>query len=157
MSGARYEIACWCASAAFTAVTLVGARAPQPPGAPSALPRIAAGERTSSVDANSAANTLIATDPFRTARHPSPVAYRPELEGAPTLPSRLPRPALAVSGIVGGPPWSAVLEGVPGRGGGAVVQAGDTLGGLRVRAVRPDTVVITGMDTTWRLTVRQAW
>lgn len=103
-----------------------------------------------------AANVATDADLFRSARRPSPVAYRPELEGAPP-PPRPPRPALQVTGMVGGPPWEAVLEGVPNRDGSVLVHSGDTLSGLRIRAVHRDTVIIEGLDTTWRLTVRRAW
>ncbi|MFL5560838.1 MAG: hypothetical protein ACJ79K_05105 [Gemmatimonadaceae bacterium] len=104
-----------------------------------------------------AAAALPETDPFRAARHPSPVPYTPNQEGAPPPPPHAPVPALSVSGIIGGPPWAAVLEGIPGRQGSIVVHPGDTLGGLRVRSVKRDSVVITGVDTTWRLIVRRAW
>jgi len=157
MNGARIEIACWCAAAALSAAALLGSRAPLVGNVVSAPAVGRTVERAATEDADALASALAATDPFRASRHPSPVAYRPELDGAPPPPPRPPRPGLAISGIIGGPPWSAVLEGVPGRDGGAVVRAGDTLGGLRVRAVRSDTVVITGMDTTWRLIVRRAW
>lgn len=104
-----------------------------------------------------ASEALVTRDPFRLERKPSGVAYSPALEGAPPPPPRPPRPALAVSGILGGPPWEALLEGIPGREGSALVRRGDTLGGLRVRSITKDTVRITGMDTTWTLTVRRAW
>ena len=157
MSARRVELALWAGALAFGVAALLGARTPRDPAAAAGLrPPVAAPlPRAADTDASLAA--LVATDPFRAARHPSPVAYKPELEGAPPPPPRAPRPALAVSGIIGGPPWSAVLEGIPGREGGAVVRGGDTLGGLRVRQVTRDTVVITGMDTTWRLIVRRAW
>lgn len=108
-------------------------------------------------DIDDAAISLVDADPFRTSRHPSPIAYHTDVEGAPPSPPRPPRPGLSVSGIIGGPPWSAVLEGLPGHEGGTVVHPGDTLGGLRIRSVRRDTVVISGVDTTWRLIVRRAW
>jgi hypothetical protein len=60
-------------------------------------------------------------------------------------------------GIIGGPPWSAILEGIPGREGSVVLRRGDTIAALRVRAVRRDTVVVEGADTTWRLTVKRTW
>lgn len=157
MSAARIEIACWCAAAALSAAALLGSHIPRLEGAARIPIRAQAAEQAAPSDADALAAAVITTDPFRATRRPSPLAYRPELEGAPPPPPRAPRPGLAVSGIIGGPPWSAVLEGVPGRESGAVVRAGDTLGGLRVRAVRPDTVVITGTDTTWRLIVRRAW
>lgn len=105
----------------------------------------------------SAAETLVARDPFRLERKPSGVRYSPAMEGAPPPPPRSPRPTLAVAGILGGPPWEALVEGVPGRHGSTLVRRGDTLGGLRVRSITKDTVIITGMDTTWTLTMRRAW
>lgn len=104
-----------------------------------------------------AGEALVARDPFRLERRPSAVPYSPALESAPPPPPRPPHPALVIAGIVGGPPWEALLDGVPGRQGTVLVRRGDTLGGLRVRSVTKDTVRITGMDTTWVLTVRRAW
>jgi hypothetical protein len=155
----RTELALWSAAIALGAIAVLGARTPGAAG--NEAGDVARERPTPSVatvgDVTHAAAALVATDPFRAARHPSPIAYRADLEGAPPPPMRAQRPALAISGIIGGPPWSAVLEGVPGREAGTVVQSGDTLGGLKVRAVKRDTVVITGMDTTWRLIVRRAW
>jgi hypothetical protein len=119
-----------------------------PAPAPVSVPR-----STSLVAASEA---LVAHDPFRLERKPSGVAYMPALEGA-LPPPRPPRPVLSVVGIVGGPPWEALLEGVPGRPAAALVRRGDTLGGLRIRSITRDTVRITGMDTTWALSVRRAW
>jgi hypothetical protein len=153
------ELALWSVAIALAAIGMLGARAPREDGRDvAATARVRQVPNVSAIgDVSHAAASLIDTDPFRAARHPSPVAYRSDLEGAPPPPLRAPRPALTVSGIIGGPPWSAVVEGVPGREAGMVVQSGDTLGGLKVNAVKRDTVVITGMDTTWRLVVRRAW
>lgn len=109
-----------------------------------------------------AADRVAETDPFRLDRHPAAVAYRPELEGMPQTVSRSPRPPLVVQGIVGlgsagRARWGGLLGGIPGRDGAVLVHAGDTVGGLTVRRVGRDTVVVSGSDTTWRLTVRQAW
>jgi hypothetical protein len=104
-----------------------------------------------------AAELLVARDPFRLERRPAVVAYDPAAENAPPPSPRPPRPALVVTGIIGGPPWEAVLEGIPGRQGSVLVRRGDTLAGLRVRAVGKDSVRIVGMDTTWTLIVRRAW
>lgn len=158
MTISRIELAIWGAVIASLGAAALGARVPvslAPEPAPIAIhPAVGAGHR----DIDAAASALVATDPFRLARYPSPIPFRPDGDGAMALPPpRPPRPVLSVSGILGGPHWSAVLEGIPGRETGAVVQAGDTLGGLKVRKVERDTVVITGMDTTWRLIVRRAW
>jgi hypothetical protein len=100
-----------------------------------------------------AARIVSATDPFRLDRRPASVAYRPELEGVAPLP-KPPKPLLVLEGLVG---HSALIGGVPGRSLTAIVSAGDTLAGLRIRWVGRDTVVVSDADTTWRLTVRRPW
>lgn len=108
-----------------------------------------------------AAARVVEHDPFRLDHHPATVHYRPEQEGgaqqSPPPPPKPPKPHLALSGIVGGPPWSAILDSVPGRDGGVLVRKGDTLGGLRVRSVGRDTVIVQGADTVWKLTVKRPW
>ncbi|HEU4557817.1 MAG TPA: hypothetical protein VFS20_08200, partial [Longimicrobium sp.] len=111
-----------------------------------------------------AASSVARGDPFRLDRRPAPVAFsaRPDAMGGvpgmmqPPPPPPPPRPQLAVSGIVG-PPWTALLEGVPGRDGPVLVRGGERLGELQVRQVGPNGVVVVGMDTIWRLTIRKAW
>jgi hypothetical protein len=160
MRASRIELVIWTATVGFAAIAIMtGSRVPAdsvPVTARQVRPQVVV---TASMmrDIDDAAAALAETDPFRAARHPSPIPYRPAQENAPPPPPRAPVPALSVSGIIGGPPWAAVLEGVPGRQGSVVVHPGDTLGGLRVRAVKRDSVVIIGVDTTWRLIVRRAW
>ena len=98
-------------------------------------------------------------DPFRLERHASPIAYKPELEGItpPPPPPRPPHPVLSLSGILGGPPWEALLEGVPGHDGSTLVHQGDVIGMLKIRSVSKDSVVVAGDDTTWRLGLKRAW
>mgnify|MGYP007135474208 CR=1 FL=1 len=100
-----------------------------------------------------AAARVAETDPFRLERKPASVAYRPDLEGV-APPPKPPKPRPVLDEIVGG---AALLDGVPGQTSTAILRVGDTLGGLRIRRVGRDTVVVTGADTTWRLTLRQAW
>jgi hypothetical protein len=117
--------------------------------------------------------TITGGNPFRLDRAPAPLGFTPPgmpgmpmgpgmMPGMPTgempiyAPPPPPRPALAVSGIVG-PPWQALLEGVPGREGAVVVRAGDVLGDLRIRDIDQNVVVVAAPDTTWRLTVRNPW
>jgi len=159
MTMARVEIALWSAALLCGAVAAAGARTPQVRRLPAQQAAKTGAPPTASMmrDIDVASVSLVDADPFRAPRHPSPVEYRPELEGAPPPPPRQPKPGLSVTGIIGGPPWSVVVEGIPERPGSTVVQQGDTLGGLKVRSVKRDTVVITGMDTTWRLIVRRAW
>jgi hypothetical protein len=112
-------------------------------------------------DSVRAAATRVAEhDPFRIDHHPATVPYRPDQAGgaeqAPP-PTKPPKPHLALSGIIGGPPWSAILDSVPGRDGSVLVRKGDTLGALKVRSVGRDTVIVQGTDTVWRLIVKRPW
>jgi hypothetical protein len=102
---------------------------------------------------DSAARVVAASDPFRLDRRPSSVPYRSDLEGV-VPPPKPPKPTLALEGLVGN---AALLDGAPGHGATAIVHVGDTLGGLRVRRIGHDTVVISGVDTTWHLTLRHVW
>lgn len=117
--------------------------------------------RTSTDSLAKMAAHIAAHDPFRLDRHPASVPYRPELDGvavaAPPPPPKPPKPHLAVAGILGGPPWTALLDSVPGREGSVLVKRGDTLGGLKIRSVGRDTVVVQGVDTLWKLVVKQPW
>ena len=111
-----------------------------------------------------ASRSIAAANPFRLDRVPAPLGFaRPGtgsmdmgMPSPPYIPPPPPRPALYVSGIVG-PPWRALLEGVPGRDGAVPVSAGTVLGELRIRSVTRDQVVVVGPDTTWRLPVRKPW
>ena len=83
----------------------------------------------------------------------SPVRETNSAVPSPTI--RPPRRPLVLRGLLGGPPWNAVLEGLPGHEGAVVMRLGETLAGLRVRAVLRDTVFVQGTDTSWKLTVRR--
>jgi hypothetical protein len=158
---AALERGLWGATAVALVVTALGVRAARATSATSARPIFAAAAEPRRLNADSIAQAVayfVANDPFRVSRHPATVAYSPALEGlAPPAVARPPRPNLVLRGIVGGPPWSAILDGVPGRDGNVVVRRGDSLGTLVVRAVGRDTVIIKGADTTWRLTVKPSW
>jgi hypothetical protein len=94
------------------------------------------------------------SDPFRLSRTPATVPFT---RAAP--PSALPmgqpmfRPNLVLKGIVGGPPWQAVIDGLPGQPAGTVVKAGGTFDKLIIRSISRDTVVVQSPDSTWRLTL----
>ena len=96
-------------------------------------------------------------DPFRLARRPSDVPYTPGIEGAPPPPPVPPKPELVLTGILGGPPWQGVVEGLPGARRSTVVRAGQRVGELEVVRVTRKEVVIEGADTTWTLRARRAW
>jgi len=102
---------------------------------------------------------IVDSDPFRLDRKPAAVAY-----GVPpdTLANRAaatpaaPRPPLVLVGIVG-PPWRALVDGVPGRDGSTVLRAGQSIAGLRVRDVNASAATISAADTTWHLAVKRTW
>jgi hypothetical protein len=95
--------------------------------------------------------------------------FRPERASAEQHPSTQPmtpmampqppsnKPHLVLRGVLGGPPWDAIIEGIPGREGSVVLRAGQSLGGITVRAVRHDTAYARGFDTTWALPLARSW
>ncbi len=99
---------------------------------------------------------IVSRDPFRLGRRPAVPAYDP-LRLAEQLAPQAPRPTLVLVGVLDGRPPSAVIEGMPGVEGSRVIRVGDVIGSLKVRAVSRGGVVITGMDTTWVLKVREPW
>jgi hypothetical protein len=103
-------------------------------------------------------HAVVAHDPFRLGRRPGPIVYDPLQLTQPAAPPP-PRPVLVLSGIVwdGGASPTALVEGLPGADASRAVRAGETVGGLRVKRIERDRVVIAGLDTTWVLTVREPW
>lgn len=100
--------------------------------------------------------TAVARDrnPFRFARRPAAIPFGAEAPPAPQAPHR---PELRLLGTIGGPPWQALLAGIPGRAGGTIVSQGQEIEGLRMRRITRDSLVVEGSDTTWRLGVRTLW
>lgn len=89
-----------------------------------------------------------------TAREGPGSAQGSTMSRQPPMPTR---PPLTLRGIVGGPPWSVVLLGVPGRDAPMVLRQGQPDAGLELRAIRHDTAIVSARDTTWRLTMSRAW
>ncbi|MEO7082994.1 MAG: hypothetical protein ABI442_07920 [Gemmatimonadaceae bacterium] len=106
-------------------------------------------------DALSDAETLtVENDPFRLSRMPSTTRFDAPAASPMRTPAGLPHPTLVLKAIVGGPPWQAVIDGLPGQTGSAVAQPGAHFEGLVVRVVSRDSVVVQGADTTWVLSFR---
>ena len=99
---------------------------------------------------------IVSRDPFRVGRRPMLPAYDP-LRLAEQLAPPPPRPTLSLVGVVNGASPSAIVEGFPGVEGSRVVRVGDAVAGLQVKAISNGRVLITGMDTTWVLKVREPW
>jgi len=113
---------------------------------------------TDTVALTTLAARLRLRDPFRLDRKPADVRYNPWEPVAVVPPvAKPPKPPLALAGLLGGPPWNALIEGVPGRETGLLIQLGDSANGVRFVALRGDTVVLAGFDTTWSLTARRPW
>jgi hypothetical protein len=104
-----------------------------------------------------AVDSVVHNDPFRFEHRPASVPFALRAETLSPVAPPVPRPKLAVVGIIGGPPWEAIVDGIPGRDGSVVVRQGDIAGPLQFISVKRDTVVVRGADTTWRLTLRRSW
>ena len=108
----------------------------------------------------SAEDLTVTNDPFRLSNRAAITRYDPAVEGGMSVSgasamSPLPRPTLSLKAIAGGPPWRALVDGLPGQLAGAVVSAGDRFERLVVRAVTRDSVIVQSPDTTWVLGFRK--
>ena len=106
---------------------------------------------------DSAVDEIVDSNPFRLDHASLPVAVTqsPALvpPPAPPVPARPPAPILTA--VLGGPPWRAVLEGVPGSDLPMVVSGGMRVGPFVVVTVGPMGVQLTAGDTTWNLRLRR--
>jgi hypothetical protein len=66
-------------------------------------------------------------------------------------------PVPLLTGILWGPEPSAILEGLPGMEGAALLRTGERLGPIQVRRITRDRVELAGLDTVWVLRVRAPW
>lgn len=100
------------------------------------------------------ATRIVEADVFRVDRKPATMPYRVVGDSGTSPPpaTPVPKPLLTLVGIVGGPPWAALLDGVPSHEGTVLVHVRDTVGGLRIREVTSTYVTVTGLDTAWHLT-----
>jgi hypothetical protein len=99
-----------------------------------------------------AEDATVSNDPFRLANAPAAVRFDPAVEGespSPLVP--VVRPTLVLKAIIGGPPWQAVIDGIPGQPPGTIAGPGARFDKLVIRSVTRDTVVVQGPDTTWSL------
>lgn len=101
-------------------------------------------------DLEESSMTVIDANPFRLSRTPASVRFGRAKDA--TAPAES-RPTLTLRGIVGGPPWQAVVDGIPGVAEGTVVRTGSLFDRYRVISVSRDSVIVLGPDTTWRLTM----
>jgi hypothetical protein len=101
-----------------------------------------------------AEDLTVTNDPFRLSNSPPDVRYDPVNEAAQSArgggftPPPI-RPTFVLRAIVGGPPWHAVVDGIPGQPQGTVIRKGSQYDKLLVRSVTRDSVIIQGPDTSW--------
>ena len=138
------------AAAALTASLLLPA-SEQPLLLPP-IPEVA--QRAGPHEADSIADLLLSAGriwPFRPSRSS---AERSLPEGA-LEQSSLERPTLMLSGLILADPPGAIITGIPGGSGSTVLRPGEAAGGVRLRSVVGSSAVLTGMDTTWTLRLRE--
>lgn len=152
----------WTVTAFMIAIGVSRARSALGTAAPASLPVWPPPTIVAVMDSDSLAalaDRITQSDPFRMARKPADVTYDPTRasDPPPAAPAARSLPPLVVAGIVGGPPWTALVNGAPGRDGSASVRAGDTIAGTKVIAVARTSVTLSMADTTWRLTLHVPW
>jgi hypothetical protein len=156
MTAWRIEIGLSLLTLAFSLVAIQrwGSMSPQPTLAGTVSSAPETGTAVSAALLDEAALVATEQNPFRLSRTPSDVAFVPRRVAMAT-PSGPPafRGVLVLKGIVGGPPWHAVIDGLPGQPPGTMVSAGSTFDKLVIRAISRDTVVVQAPDTVWRLTL----
>jgi len=160
MTRRHIERALWGCAALAASAGLLGVRPSEPRtgGEIGELPVVATMTAPpTSAALDSAVDDIAERNLFRPER-----ASAEEREGAPapgpmamTAPSN--KPHLVLKGVLGGPPWDAVVEGVPGREGAVVIRVGESVSGITVRAIRRDTAYVRGFDTTWALPLSRTW
>lgn len=102
-----------------------------------------------------AADAVVTNDPFRLSNSPPAVRFDPTTDGSRVAAFTAPtRPVLVLKAIIGGPPWQAVIDGLPGQSSGTLARAGSKFDQLTVRAVTRDSVIVQGADTSWVLAFR---
>jgi hypothetical protein len=101
--------------------------------------------------------TIAGNDPFRLSNRPADVRFdsRGDVVAVAPVAAVASRPQLVVKGIVGGPPWQAIVDGLPGQPPGTIVAPGTKFDQLVVRTVSRDSVIVQGPDTTWKLTLNR--
>jgi hypothetical protein len=107
---------------------------------------------------STAVAAIVEGNPFRLSRRPALIRVgQPIVAGLPTAVAPPPkvRPAMSVRAITGGPPWSALVEGLPQMNGATIVREGWQQGELTITSISRDTVVVAGRDTVWKLTMKR--
>jgi hypothetical protein len=96
-----------------------------------------------------AVDDAVSDDLFR----PERTAPQPARDSTPvTAVQQAPlRPKFVLRGLIGGPPWDVIIDGLPGRPAGTVVRDGETVAGFSIQVTGQSAVRVHGADTTWVL------
>lgn len=137
--------------------TVIRWRRPEPtPAQRLTIPATAQAVTLSSrLASDSTATAFEGRDPFRIANQPARARYSSvSNEQTITAPAVVheARPTMTLRAIAGGPPWQALIDGMPGQTHAALVRAGMVVDRVTIRSITRDTVVVRGIDTTWVLT-----
>lgn len=134
-----------------TVTALIGARG----HSSAAVAPASAGERDRRIEARATATrsrVVIVRNPFRLDGRLAPplevVLDSLILADAGALP---PSFNLRLKGLVGGPPWRAVLSGLPGVAGDRTVRAGERFETVRILDINAAGVSVAVDDSTWTL------
>ncbi|MEO7086498.1 MAG: hypothetical protein ABI442_18860 [Gemmatimonadaceae bacterium] len=100
----------------------------------------------------------VENDPFRLSNSAPTVRF--SLADGTTIVGAAPiapplRPAFVLKAIVGGPPWQAVIDGIPGQPPGTLAEPGKRFDKFVIRDVTRDSVIVQGPDTSWILSFRR--
>jgi hypothetical protein len=149
----------------FTAVFVTTATAahrwfaaPSSPPIARAIPVLGGAQNVgfSPISLRAAAETTVESDPFRLSNTPPAISSTGRGNTArPPAPSRAPRVILVLKAITGGPPWQAVVAGLPGQNGDALVRPGAMFGEVTVESISRDTVYVRSADTAWTLALKR--
>lgn len=112
---------------------------------------VAAGERSAFT---LHARTELKRNPFRIDGRMRPPT-EPAL--ALTVPDATPNPVyeLLLKGLVGGPPWTAIVAGLPGASGDRSVRQGERFGELLISEITADWVRVVAGDSSWTLSLHR--
>ena len=118
------------------------------------VPSLAITEKRSAAPGvyDTAMHEIVEGNVFRRDRSPAEAMAQP----TPSIPKPvIQRPHLELRGLMGGPPWEVLLEGMPGHQSSVLMRVGQSIGGIKLTAVNTGAVVLRGADTVWHLTLRK--
>ena len=139
------------------------AQAPEDPVPPPPVPRRPPPVETSAyMDLDRPSLIAKGRNLFRVHRSPALSRYDPRatlearMKTAEPPPPRIPRPGLELRGIIAGPE-PMVLVSVTDAPGTLVLSVGDSIAGVVVHRISPDSVVFAHPDTAWTFMIAEPW